>query len=116
MQPGEKTEICDKGSGGCRAQGMVDKGREAPPSAFQAAREGSEKGRMVWAKPQRRSPQASDDGWRSACGYWLSRFSRSVVPDSVRPVDGSPPGSSVRGILQARIPGWVAISFSSGSS
>ena len=32
------------------------------------------------------------------------------------PVDCSPPGSSVRGILQARILEWVAISFSRGSS
>ena len=28
------------------------------------------------------------------------------------PMDGSPPGSSVSGILQARIVEWVAISFS----
>ena len=28
------------------------------------------------------------------------------------PIDGSPPGSSVPGILQARIQEWVAISFS----
>ena len=28
------------------------------------------------------------------------------------PIDGSPPGSSVPGILQARILEWVAISFS----
>ena len=32
------------------------------------------------------------------------------------PVDRSPPGSSVHGILQARILEWVAISFSRGSS
>src|SRR5574340_167266 len=32
------------------------------------------------------------------------------------PVDSSPPGSSVHGILQARILEWVAISFSRGSS
>ena len=31
-------------------------------------------------------------------------------------MDCSPPGSSVRGILQARILEWVAISFSKGSS
>ena len=30
------------------------------------------------------------------------------------PIDGSPPGSSVLGILQARILEWVAISFSKG--
>ena len=29
------------------------------------------------------------------------------------PIDGSPPGSAIPGILQARILGWVAISFSS---
>ena len=28
------------------------------------------------------------------------------------PIDGSPPGSTVPGILQARILEWVAISFS----
>ena len=28
------------------------------------------------------------------------------------PIDGSPPGSSVHGILQARTLEWVAISFS----
>ena len=32
------------------------------------------------------------------------------------PVDCSPPGSSVHGLLQARTLEWVAISFSSGSS
>ena len=32
------------------------------------------------------------------------------------PMDYSPPGSSVHGILQARILEWVAISFSRGSS
>ena len=38
-------------------------------------------------------------------------FSHSVVSDSV-----TPPGSSVHGILQARILEWVAIFFSRGSS
>ena len=31
-------------------------------------------------------------------------------------VDHSPPGSTVHGILQARILEWVAIAFSKGSS
>ena len=30
------------------------------------------------------------------------------------PIDGSPPGTPVPGILQARILEWVAISFSNG--
>ena len=38
----------------------------------------------------------------------LSRFS----PTLCDPIDGSPPGSPVPGILQARTLEWVAISFS----
>ena len=37
-----------------------------------------------------------------------------LCPTLCDPVDGSPPGSSVCGILQARILEWVAISFSRG--
>ena len=33
-------------------------------------------------------------------------------PTLCDPIDGSPPGSSVPGILQVRILEWVAISFS----
>ena len=51
----------------------------------------------------------------------------NIVSDQIRtvaqscptlwgPMDCSPPGSSVHGILQARILEWVAISFSRGSS
>ena len=32
------------------------------------------------------------------------------------PIDGSPPGSPIPGILQERTLEWVAISFSNGSS
>ena len=39
----------------------------------------------------------------------LSRFSRVRLCD---PIDGSPPGSAVPGILQAGTLEWVAISFS----
>ena len=42
-----------------------------------------------------------------------TKWSRSVMSDSLRPVDYSPPSSSVHGIFQARILEWVAISFSS---
>ena len=38
------------------------------------------------------------------------------MSDSCDPMDCSLPGFSVHGILQARILGWVAISFSRGSS
>ena len=39
-----------------------------------------------------------------------------LCPTLWDPMDCSPPGSSVHGILQARILEWVAISFSRGSS
>ena len=38
------------------------------------------------------------------------------MSDSCDPMDCSPPGSSVHGILQARILKWVAMPFSRGSS
>ena len=38
--------------------------------------------------------------------------SLQLCPTLCNPTDGSPPGSSVPGILQARILEWVAISFS----
>ena len=38
--------------------------------------------------------------------------SRSVCPTLCDPTDCSPPGSSVHGVLQARILEWVATSFS----
>ena len=38
------------------------------------------------------------------------------MSNSLQPMDCSPPGSSVPGILQARILEWVAISFSRESS
>ena len=39
-----------------------------------------------------------------------------LCPTLCNPMDCSPPGSPVHGILQARIMEWVAISFSRGSS
>ena len=40
----------------------------------------------------------------------------SVMSDFCIPMDCCPPGSSVQGIFQARIPEWVAISSSKGFS
>ena len=39
-----------------------------------------------------------------------------LCPTLCDPVDYSPPGSSVHGILQARMLEWVAMPFSRGSS
>ena len=38
--------------------------------------------------------------------------SRQSCPTLCDPIDGSPPGSPVPGILQARVLEWVAIAFS----
>ena len=40
--------------------------------------------------------------------------SHQSCPTLCDPIDGSPPGSAVPGILQARMLEWVAISFFSG--
>ena len=60
--------------------------------------------------------QKSSWHWRKPHKGRKWKWSRSVVPDSLWPMDCSPPSSSVHGILQARILQWVAISFSRGSS
>ena len=44
----------------------------------------------------------------AAAAKWLQ-----LCPTLCDPIDGSPPGSAVPGILQARTLEWVAISFSS---
>ena len=46
----------------------------------------------------------------------LVGVSQSVLSNTVNPMDSGPPGSSVHGILQARIVEWIALPFSSGSS
>ena len=44
--------------------------------------------------------------------YMQSAKSLQSCPTLCDPIDGSPPGSPVPGILQARTLEWVAISFS----
>ena len=50
------------------------------------------------------------------CCVCMPEKSLQSCPTLGDPMDYSPPGSSVHGILQARILEWVAISFSRGSS
>ena len=49
------------------------------------------------------------EAWRAAAAAAKSLQSCPTLCD---PIDGSPPGSPVPGILQARTWEWVAISFS----
>ena len=54
----------------------------------------------------------SGNNFSCVCAYSVTQS----CPTLCDPMDLSPPGSSVRGILQARILEWVAISFSRRSS
>ena len=47
--------------------------------------------------------------------YYETYVKMLVVSNFCNPMDYSLPGSSVYGILQARVPEWVAIPFSKGS-
>ena len=81
-------------------------------------------------QPHRRQPTRLPRPWDSpgkntgvGCHFLLQCMkvkSESEVVQSCLtlsdPMDCSPPGSSVHGIFQARILGWVAIGFSSFSS
>ena len=59
--------------------------------------------------------QFSVDGWSYVLSLLFKVKSLSHV-DSLRLVDCSPPGSSIHGILQARVLEWAAISFFRRSS
>ena len=71
---------------------------------------------IVWFYRDEHYTQAQDHGWALEVLY------RAVAAAATKflqlclilcnPIDGSPPGSSAPGILQARILEWVAISFS----
>ena len=50
--------------------------------------------------------------WHEGSAAAAAAKSRQSCPTLCDPIDGSPAGSSVPGILQARILEWVAISFS----
>ena len=54
--------------------------------------------------------------WCGHCGKYYPEAaaakSRQSCPSLCDPIEGSPPGSSIPGILQARVLEWVAIAFS----
>ena len=52
--------------------------------------------------------------WNYQIIYFAAAAAKSLqsCPTLCNPIDGSPPGSAVLGILQARMLEWVAISFS----
>ena len=80
-----------------------------------------EKGIFQWARKYRKYTWSSfsleSKGMKhiySICCYNPAAAAKSLqsCPTLCDPIDGSPPGSAVPGILQARTLEWVAISFS----
>ena len=80
------------------------------------ARRASQK-RQGWNSSQQgRREKAGTSGVRRECSYHLKALVAQSCSTLCDPMNCSPPGSSVHGILQARILEWVAIPFSRGSS
>ena len=72
---------------------------------------------------KRNTKQKVTENWDKDKGSRRRPFMECVHAESLQScltlcdsMDCSPPGSSVRGLLQARILEWVAIPFSRGSS
>ena len=62
---------------------------------------------FLWVNPLEKQP-----GDLLAAAAAAAAKSLQSCPTLCNSIDGSPPGSPVPGILQARTPEWVAISFS----
>ena len=71
---------------------------------------------VLWLEPQRTQLSHGTPFRRegSLCILSAAAAAKSLqsCPTLCDPIDGSPPGSAVPGILQARTLEWVAISFS----
>ena len=59
-----------------------------------------------------RIPWTEEPGGLQSAAAAAAANSLQSCPTLCNPIDGSPPGSSVLGILQARILEWVAIFYS----
>ena len=70
--------------------------------------------RMLCATIAGVSSHMTDHTARKVCLVYYLCYAKSLqsCPTLCDPIDGSPPGSPVPGILQARTLEWAAISFS----
>ena len=66
---------------------------------------------LYWSRGQTNIPRWTSSPYEIDT-EWLLLLSLQSCPTLCDPIDGSPPGSPVPGILQARTLEWVAISFS----
>ena len=79
----------------------------------------SDKGQLPQGVTERQTPKADTDELLHQIGRAAQHSKAPTATKALRscptlcnPIDSSPPGSSVPGILQARTLEWVAISFS----
>ena len=98
---------------GAEGTGSVDAAREGglwgrSSSSTKPGVDGAPR-RPAWLGPP--GPGGCDRS--QVVGWWFSCW---VVSDSCDPMDCGPLGSSLHGVLQARILEWVAVFFSKGSS
>ena len=107
---GLEQELKDRAASGsswtCRADRQVWEFRPFPSAApeQQGARTGREAGQHLLRS------------FKIQLIFLVHVLCAQLCPTLCDPTDCSPPGSPVRGILQARILEWVATSFSRGSS
>ena len=68
----------------------------------------------LWRDASVSSRFATRTSGTRSCSLAMLCYAKSLqsCPTLCDPIDGSPPGSAVPGILQARTVEWVAISFS----
>ena len=85
--------------------------REAVQKVSPAATRVSERPELSAAVGLGGHPTGRDSG----TAQWVTAKSLQSCPTLCDPMDGSPPGYLVPGILQARTLEWVAISFSNAS-
>ena len=83
------------------------------PSIFPSIRVSSNESVLrIMAKVLELQLQHQSFQWIFRTDFWLLLLSGLSCPTLCDPIDGSPPGSPIPGILQARTLEWVAISFS----
>ena len=67
---------------------------------------------LIWTWSLKKSPESAKYETAATAAAAAAAKSLQSCPTLCDPIDGSPPGSPVPGILQARTLEWVAISFS----
>ena len=72
---------------------------------------------LNWTEPQYKIESLKFGGKEASIALPISVAAKSLqlCPTLCYPIDGSPPGSSVPGILQATVLEWVTIAFSEGN-